>query len=82
MSEKKIRKEVAVEEDVEKNCEGEKSERSIEDEVKGYTLDQFINKDSPFRRTKKHILKESNPELPDYIKPPYPILKKTPRREK
>lgn len=25
---------------------------------------------------KKQILNELNPELPDYMKPPYPILKK------
>lgn len=42
---------MAVEKEVEKNPEGEKSENNIDDEVKGHTLYQFIDKNSPFRRT-------------------------------
>lgn len=34
------------------------------------------------RRTKKQILNEPNPELLYYVKPPYPILKKKPNKEK
>lgn len=47
----------------------------------GETLDKFINKDSPFRRIKSQILNESNPHLPDYIKPSYPLNKKNPKIE-
>lgn len=73
---------VVVEKEVKKNFEGEKSEHTSEDEDKGYTLNRFIGKNSPFKRAKKHTLNEPNPELPDYIKPSYPILKKTPKKEK
>lgn len=49
--------------------------------MKGETLHKFIDKDSPFRRTKKQIINEPNPDLPDYIKPPYPLIKKKPNRK-
>lgn len=48
---------------------------------KGETLDKFIHKDSPFRRAKNQIINEPNPPLPDYIKPPYLLNKKKPKRE-
>lgn len=54
--EKESGKELVVENEVEKNSEGEKSENNSDNEVKRYTLDQFIDKNPPFRRTKKHIL--------------------------
>ncbi|XP_050919368.1 uncharacterized protein LOC127136901 [Lathyrus oleraceus] len=49
--------------------QGEKEERRV-------TLDQLIDKNSPWRRTEKQILTELNPPLPDYIKPPFLIIKK------
>lgn len=64
-----------------KEFEGEKSEVVIEDESKGYTFNQLNDKNSPFRRTKKQIINEPNSKLLDYIKPPYPILKKTLKKE-
>lgn len=39
-------------------------------------MDQLIDKNSPWRRKKEQILKELNPYLPDYMKPPYLIIKK------
>lgn len=48
---------------------------------KEFTIGQLIDKNSPWRRTKKKILNEPNPELSDYIKPPYPIIKKKPLQE-
>lgn len=58
-----------------KKYEGDKSENEINDKVKGWTLNQFIDNNSPYRRTKKHILIDPNYVLPDYIKTPYPFLK-------
>lgn len=49
--------------------------------VRGDKLDKFIDKDSPFRRTKQQIINEPNPDLPNYIKPPNPFIKKKPKRE-
>ncbi|XP_050877805.1 uncharacterized protein LOC127081603 [Lathyrus oleraceus] len=46
------------------------------DEERGFTLDYFINKNSPRKRTKDQIMNEPNPLLPNYIKLPYPIIKK------
>lgn len=73
---------MVVKEVVEKKSEGERSEIIIEDEVTGYTIRKFIDKNSHFRRTKNQILNEPNPKLLDFIKPTYPILKKTPKKEK
>lgn len=53
---------------------------SSETIVREETLEKFIDKDSPFRRTKK-IINEPNPYLPNYIKPHYPIIKKKLKRE-
>lgn len=50
---KKSGKEMVVEKKVERNFEREKSELTIQNEVRGYTLNQFIDKNSPFKRTKK-----------------------------
>lgn len=75
-------KEMSVEKEFERNSEGQESELISEYEIKRYTLNQFIDKYSPFRKTKKHILTKPNLELPDYIKPPYLIRKKTPKKEK
>lgn len=67
---------VVVEGDVANNKnEGEKSEIESNDEVKGWTLDQIIDKNSPCRRTEKYILNDPNPVFPN-IKAPYPFLKK------
>lgn len=46
------------------------------EEERGDTLNYFIHKNSPWRITKKQILAEPNPPLPDYIKPTFPIIKK------
>lgn len=73
---------MVVAKEAEKNYEREKSEVTIEEVVRGYTLDQFICKNPPFIRNKKQILNEPNPELPDYIKPPCPILTKKPKKYK
>ena len=64
---------MVVEKEVEKISKGENSENDNDDEVSGYTLVLFIDKNSGI---KKQILIEPNFELSDYIKPPYPILKK------
>lgn len=61
--------------------------KPIEEEVsseaimRGETLDKFIDKDSPFRRTKQQITNEPTPDLPDYIKQRYPYIKKKLKRE-
>ena len=49
--------------------QGDKEERWV-------TIDQLIDKNSPWRRTKNQILNEPNPYLPDYIKPLYLIIEK------
>lgn len=59
-----------------KKSEGEKSENKSNNEIKGCTLDQFIDKNSPWRREKKQILNDPNPVLPGYIKALYPFLQK------
>lgn len=56
-------------------------EVSRENSKGGKTFDKFIDKDLPFRRTKNHIINEPNPLFSDYIKPPYPLKKKKPKRE-
>lgn len=56
----------------------EESKNKGDREERGVTIEQLIDKNSPSRRTKKHILNYPNPELPNYIKPPYPIIKKKP----
>ncbi|XP_050875549.1 uncharacterized protein LOC127079170 [Lathyrus oleraceus] len=69
-----------VKEDVIEKKEGgiEKEESGNQDDKgeRGFTLDQLIDKNPPWRRTKKQILNDPNPEFPYYIKPPYPIIKK------
>lgn len=80
--EKRSDKKVVIENEVDEKPKGEKSEELGEEEVKGYTFDQFIDKNSLLKRTKKQILNESNPKLPDYIKPPYPIFKKIEERDR
>lgn len=67
---KKSEKEVVVEKEVEKDSEGEKSENNGDEKVRGYTLDQFIGKNSSFRRTKEEIMNEPILELHDYINQP------------
>lgn len=47
----------------------------------GLTYDKFSDGNSPSRRTKKQIMNQHNPELPDYIKTPYPILNKKQNKE-
>lgn len=56
----------------------EKEEVRIE---RGLAIGQLIDKNYPWRRTKKKILNDFNPYLPDYTKPPYPIIKKKPIHE-
>lgn len=69
-----------VEEDFRENeemkIEKEDSGNKGDQEERGATIDQLIDKNSPWRRTKKHILNDSNPNLPDYLKTLYPIIKK------
>lgn len=57
---------------------GGESEKIGEDIVKGYTLGELIDGNSPLRRTKKQIMNEPNLKLPYYMKLPYHILKKKP----
>lgn len=58
--------------------EKEESENQSDQAAKGVTIEQLIDKKSSWRRTKKKILNELNPELPNYVKPPYPFIKKKP----
>lgn len=58
-----------------------KSEIESNDEVKDWTFDPFIDKNSLWRRTKKQILNGPNSTLPDYIKTPYPFLKEKPKKK-
>lgn len=64
---------IEKEEDV---IEKEESGNQGDEEEKGVTIDQLIDTNSLWRRTKKQVLSDPNPELPDYVKPPYPIFKK------
>lgn len=52
-----------------------------EKRFRGDTLDKLIDKNSPLRRTKNQILNEPNHDLSYYVKPPYPILKKKPKKK-
>lgn len=47
---------------------GEKMEKKGDYEIKCRSFDQFIDKNSLWRRTKKQILSEPKLVLPDYIK--------------
>lgn len=67
------KEEVGIEREVSKN-KGDLAER-------GLTIEQLIDKNSLWRRTKKLILNDPNPKLQDYIKPLYPIIKKKPVHE-
>lgn len=53
----------------------EKENQGDEEEIE-VTLDHLVNKNYPWRRTKKQILTKPNPLLQGYIKPPFPIIKK------
>lgn len=55
--------------------EREENGKQGDEEGRGVTLDHFFDKKSTWRRMKKQILTEPNPHLPDYIKPPFPIIK-------
>lgn len=59
-------------------CEKKDSENQSYQVEKRVTIEKFIDKNSTWRRTKKKILNDPNPELPDYVKPPYPFIKKKP----
>lgn len=48
---------------------------------KGVTIEQLMDENSPWRRTKKQTLNNPNLDLPDYIKLSYPIIKKKPLQE-
>ncbi|XP_050909913.1 uncharacterized protein LOC127123760 [Lathyrus oleraceus] len=61
--------------------EREESGNQGDKEERGVTFDQLIDENRPWRRTKKQILTEPNPSLPDYIKPSFPIIKKKPIQE-
>ena len=71
---KRLKREKFEEKDGE--IEKEESGNQGDEEERGVTLDYFIDKNSPWKRTKDQIMNEPNPTLPDYIKPPYPIIKK------
>lgn len=47
----------------------------------GDTLDTLIDNDLPLKRTKQQIINDPSPELPNYIKPLYPINKKKLKRQ-
>lgn len=78
---KNWRKKIVVVKEVKKKFKWEKSEKKGEDEVRGDTLDKLIDINSPLRKTKKQIMNEPNPKLFDYIKTPYPVLKKKSKKE-
>lgn len=59
----------------------EENRNQGDEENKGVTLDYFIGKNSPWKRTKDQMLNEQNPPLPDYLKLPYPIIKRKPVNE-
>lgn len=65
----------------EMGTEKEESKNQSDEAKKGVTIEQWIDKTSPWRRTKKKILNDLNPKLPDYIKPQYPIIDKKPLQE-
>lgn len=48
----------------------------VEEGGRGHTLNQFIDRYSPLRKTKDQILDNLKPPLPDYVKPPYHVVKK------
>ena len=56
--------------------ENEENRNQGDEQETGVTLDYFIDKNYPQKRTKDQILNELNPPLPDYLKLPYPIIKK------
>ena len=56
--------------------EKEESNDLGDQEERGVSIDQLIDKNFPWRRTKRQVLSDPNPELSDYIKPPYTIIKK------
>lgn len=70
-----IVEEVFIEEE-EVRIEKEKSNNQGDQEERGVTIEQLLDKNSPWIRAKNKILNQPNPELPNYIKPPYPIIKK------
>lgn len=72
---------MVVEKEVETNSKGQKSYKISVEEIRGYTLDQFIDKNPLFKIMKKQILTKPNNELPYYIKPPYLILKRKQKKE-
>ncbi|XP_050892563.1 uncharacterized protein LOC127098101 [Lathyrus oleraceus] len=81
---KKGENEIVEEDLIEKEevrIEKKESNNLGDQEEKGVTIEQLKDKISPWRRTKKKILNDLNPELSYYIKPPYPIIKKKPVHE-
>lgn len=69
-----FRKETIVEKEVEKkNQREEKVRKTLKMKLRGLPLTKFIDKNSPWRGTKKQILNEPNPKLIDYTKLPYLI---------
>ncbi|XP_050889027.1 uncharacterized protein LOC127094210 [Lathyrus oleraceus] len=76
----KVVEEVLIEKD-DVGSEKEGSENQSDKVEKGVTIEQLIDKKSPWRRTKKQILNDHNPELPNCVKPPYPLIKKRPLQE-
>lgn len=65
----------------EKKNTGEKREKKEEDIERGYIQGELIDRNPPLRKTKKKILNEPNSELPCFVKPTFPILKKNPKKE-
>ncbi|CAI8588122.1 unnamed protein product [Vicia faba] len=68
-------------EEVEVDNEQEVNENTSDSSFRGVINDQLIDRNSPSRRTKKHVLNDHSPELPHYIKSHYTIRKKKPKEE-
>lgn len=78
--EDEIVEEVLIEKE-EVRIEKEESNNQGDQEERGVPIEQLIGKNSLWRRTKKHIQNELNLKLLDYIKPPYPTIKKKQLKE-
>lgn len=77
MGENEIMDEDLIEKEEVRTTREESKNQGDQDE-RGITGEKLIDKNSPWIRTKKNILNDPNPELPDYIKLPYLIIKKKP----
>lgn len=75
MGKEKIMEEAVIEEE-EVGTEKEESKNQSDQAEKGVIIEKLIDKNSHWRRTKKQIMNDPNPKLPDYVKLTYPIIKK------